>query len=387
MLLALQANGNTLVDANFISHVWLDNLLSSDHKTIDSSQLSGLVNYYLQGDQFPAGIIWKPDEQLIEQARSQLNRSQNISDIYQDVKQNLVLQMGNLKISDLYNGSGASIFEDKYLLSKIFTKQAWQETVQPALVSAANNASRGDWVIDSQLNFNLLNKSKLAIPLGDVKPEVAKQLLRQLQAAYFSDYAANWLNWLQAFTIHQFVSLADADNGIATLTKFNSPLLHMFDAIAENFNFSDEIDTTGSLTDLYQLLSSANNRRQYLAAIKSIRQDLDSLKSSSNASAVAKDFSKQILLSNNSASQLYLAQEKIAQITAELSSNQLVAGVNYALTSPLRAVWLAILTQAAAGIQQQWQQQVLPSYAAVLATRYPFSHTGADADYVSVQQF
>lgn len=391
MLLALQARGDTSVDGQSMAQVWLDSLLSNkvkiDSQDLDANQLAGLVDYYLHSDKFPAAIKWQPDLQLIEKARVQLHRPRNLDEVYLNFKSNLELQTGNLKITDLYDGVGSELFNDNYKLSSIFTKAAWQNSVQRALLNAANNASRGDWVIDAPIKLNVLNGKKLKIPLGSINPELATQINRELQMRYFQDYITNWNNWLVNFQIRQFMSLSDAENGINLLTKFSSPLSDILDAVAKNFDISDLPDTATDMQDAYQLLSNSSTRHNYLSAVRQSIQDVKTIKVSDNVPLAAQKFAAQILLNTTSSSSLYKARGEITQLLSGQQKSGLYKGLDYTLTSPLRAVWQAILAQAAVEIQKQWQINVLPNYQAELAGRYPFNPSGIDADYTSVEQF
>ncbi len=414
LLLGLQANQDVTLDAQYLSKVWALQLAGRNPSTpinntapdVNTQQLAKLTLFYLQNpetgiqaDDLRTG--WLPDSNLVAFARQQLYRPVASDMVYAKMTAQLQAELPELTITQLINADGSDMFNNPNTIPGMYTADAWISTVYNVIQTTAIEASRGDWVLTAPLHFSTVTTTKPTIPEGPINTAMEKQLIQALRKDYFRDYINTWNQWLSEIQLNNFLSLDDASRGLQTLSLSNGPLANLFQNIADNLSVENTPDDSSIAPEMAQAFNPVikflgdgstlglnSNMKAYFANLSKIQNKLHSMAISGDTANEAHQYASDILQANSSDNQLYQARSKITDMVNNISDQTARTSIDNLLISPLSASWKVILTEAAQGVQTQWESQVLPTYQGAIATRFPFNPgSGQDVDINSVKQF
>ena len=106
--------------------------------------------------------------------------------------------MAPLTLSQLLTGYGAELLVSDYQLPGIYTLQAWNNYVQPAITQLVKSASEGDWVIDTPLT----ELNRLELPHHKqtaVTQKAAAALTEQLETLYLPTMRKHGCSYYRRF--------------------------------------------------------------------------------------------------------------------------------------------------------------------------------------------
>ncbi|KJV26410.1 type VI secretion protein VasK, partial [Pantoea sp. SM3] len=178
-------------------------------------QRQGLDNAYWQGAGSPLLAFYaenlishpewalKADPELVRQVRTLLVRQMGVTNSesrqYQRVLSQVARQYADMRLADMTGDTDAGrLFTTDEVVPGMFTRQAWEDGVKPAIEKVARERREEmDWVL-----------SDAPPPAGDASSPEA--LEARLTSRYFSDYSAAWLNFLNSLRLQPAPTLSDA---------------------------------------------------------------------------------------------------------------------------------------------------------------------------------
>lgn len=175
----------------------------------------------------PEQKLWamKPDMVLVIAARSALLRTIGMrngeSAQYQKVLAQVSHNYADLTLNDMTGDTDAGrTFVSDDVVPGIFTRQAWEGAVQPAIDKVVNERrDEIDWVLSDSTR-----------PMGqEYSPEALKARLTE---RYFSDYAGAWQSFLNGLHWQRAATLADAIDQLTLLADVRqSPLVALMNTL------------------------------------------------------------------------------------------------------------------------------------------------------------
>ncbi|EEN5931144.1 type VI secretion protein VasK, partial [Salmonella enterica] len=153
----------------------------------------------------PSHPAWKiaSDPQLVATTRSALLRligQRNAeSALYQKMLVQVSRNYADMRLTDMTGDTDASrLFTTDDVVPGMFTRQAWDDAVQPAIDKVVSERrDEIDWVLSD-------NRHPV---MQDISPEALKARLTE---RYFTDYASAWLDFLNSIRWQKAATLSDA---------------------------------------------------------------------------------------------------------------------------------------------------------------------------------
>jgi type VI secretion system protein ImpL len=152
-----------------------------------------LLSFY--GAQLVAHPEWKlrADESMVSQARSLLVRLMGVrnseSTLYQKMLSEVAHLYVDMRLEDMTGDTDAArLFSTTEIVPGMFTRQAWEQAVQPAIEKVVKaRRDELDWVLtDSKHQVNKQDETS---------PEALKNRLTE---RYFADFGGAWLAFLNS---------------------------------------------------------------------------------------------------------------------------------------------------------------------------------------------
>ncbi|MER0124168.1 ImcF-related family protein [Franconibacter daqui] len=351
----------------------------------------------------PSHPEWKipVDPQLISATRSALLRligQRNAeSALYQKMLQQVSHNYADMRLSDMTGDTDAArLFTTDEVVPGMFTRDAWDNAVQPAIDKVVNERrDEIDWV---------LSESKHQVA-SDISPDALKARLTE---RYFTDYAGAWLNFLNSLHWQNAATLSDAIDQLTILADVRqSPLVALMNTLneqgragqsqealsdslvksAQNLLHSDNakaIDQNagphGPLDATFgpalALLSNQNggsdslSLQTFLTRVTRVRLKLQQVTNTADPQAMTQALAQTVF------------QGRSVDVTDTRDYGSLVAaglgqewsGFGQALfVQPMEQAWQHVLSPTAQSINTQWQQAIVNDWQQDFNDRYPFS--------------
>lgn len=204
----------------------------------DWAQRKGVTDSYWQGEGAPllafyskslrAHPQWalKIDDELVRQVRTLLVRQMGVTNSesrqYQRVLSQVARQYADMRLADMTGDTDAGrLFTTDEVVPGMFTRQAWEDGVKPAIEKVARERREEmDWVL-----------SDAPPPAGDASSPEA--LEARLTSRYFSDYSAAWLNFLSSLRLQPAPTLSDAIDQLTLMADVRqSPLVALMNTLS-----------------------------------------------------------------------------------------------------------------------------------------------------------
>ncbi|MFA7554825.1 MAG: type VI secretion system membrane subunit TssM [Spongiibacteraceae bacterium] len=326
--------------------------------------------------------VTEPNARTLSKARQQLSRIPTSQRLYQQ------LQRDHLASVDLYQkigGDSEIVFglrPDDALFSTYFlyTRKGFNEVDYSANSDLLKKLEQDRWIYgDSD-----------TVQYGEAE---RKELSKEIERAYLSDYARQWEQFLKQLNIAPFNDLGSATESLTILSDPSySPLLTSLELTSENTQLRSPLISNATdgnalstivpeglkptvvdkeFRDIHRLIQAGKNKP---AAIQDALRAIEELK----------EFMADINNSDNPGEASY----KIAKARFNGSSNSPIQKINkLAARSPeplqhwLEQIadhsWVVVLKETRQYISSEWNQQVYKKYVDTLANRYPLN---ADSD-------
>jgi type VI secretion system protein ImpL len=365
------------MDSNLATTV----LTSAWHRQsgLPEAMLSGMVKFYVSTSHHATWVI-KPD--LVQLSRQQLYSPINSNNLYAELRSNGIDQLGLISAQSLILGNAGNtsnigsawlVSDSDKRLPKLFTQWGWQSYAKPEIDKLVKDTAQGDWVMGDFHSAYSPNDSRI--------------LQAQLQQLYFTDYFHAWMQFLQSIQLQPFDSLDTATKQLNMLAKPQGPLGELLLVVYANLGFININSVVrDKMHDALPLLTpgknhmTSNDVANYLQSFTAMTNQLGQMTISPDPGRDAQNTVFELLSDNNTHAELYQAALTVDSLTANIADPEIKQAMQSVLLMPVRATWRLILQLATAGLQQQWQTQVLSVYQQTLANKFPFAHVAHGQD-------
>jgi type VI secretion system protein ImpL len=346
----------------------------------------------------------KADPDLVGQVRTLLVRQMGVTNSesrqYQRVISKVKHQYADMWLADMTGDTDAArLFITDEIVPGMFTRQAWEEGVKPAIEKVARERREEmDWVL-----------SDAPPPAGEAASPEA--LETRLASRYFADYSAAWLHFLNSLRLQPAPTLSDAIDQLTLIADVRqSPLVALMNTLnvqgrtaqsggamsdslvksAQNlFNREKRpvidqrsgpqgpLDATfGPLLALTDNQSSSTmNLRTFLTRVTQVRLRLQQITSAADPQAMTQALARTVF------------QGKSVDLTETRDYGSLVAaglGQEWSgfgqtvFVRPIEQAWQQVLMPAAGSFNAQWQQAVVNEWNRAFGGRYPFKNVSSE---------
>jgi type VI secretion system protein ImpL len=252
------------------------------------------------------------------------------------------------------------------IVPTMYTAQNFQSIMADEAHTAATEATQGNWV----LGINLIVTSQATI----------NALAAQLRTQYIANYVDIWESLLANLQLATPQNLVEMNNLLGTLTSSNSPLLQLLNTVKENTSFTPILTASPKLQSLSVLLVDTDNHET--SALYQIFTNLQKLHAYLNTITDTNDSSKATFAASaermqNAAPNPLTQIQTIAEQSPEPMKSWLIA--------ISQQTWHFMLQDSAQYIENAWQKEIMPTYHAEIANRYPFNQTATEE--VALSQF
>lgn len=166
------------------------------------------------------------DDGLVSQVRTRLIRQMgqrnSESTLYQKMLAQVANQYADMRLADMTADTDASrLFSTNEVVPGMFTRQAWEQAVQPAIEKVvAERRDEMDWVLSD-------TKQPAA---QSTSPEA---LRARLAERYFADFSGAWLDFLNSLRWQRAATLSDAIDQLTLMADVRqSPLVALMNTLS-----------------------------------------------------------------------------------------------------------------------------------------------------------
>jgi len=360
--------------------------------------------------------------------------------VYQGILHEAKGKYADASLETLLNGADAhGLFATSKTVPGVYTRAAWDGMIAQTIdKAAAERRVSSDWVLmgvqPNRTTGNTPSQGTVQTEAAVNEARAAATLRQQLQARYFSEYAAAWQSMLNSIqwqpaanpsgAIDQLTRLADAQTSplIALmksvdyqaqagrpsqaltdtlvrkaqnllgkagetappqgypLDKAFGPLLALMgDASAAPISGNN-----GKANAAANLALNGVNLPRFLTAVTTMRLKLQQIEGSNDAQAMARSLAQAVF--QGKLSDLSQARDDAALTAASLGTAWSGFG-DAVFKQPLDAAWQTILQPAAASLNEAWRVGVAAPFNAAMSGRYPFFDTNADASFAALGRY
>ncbi|WCM49089.1 type VI secretion protein VasK [Pseudomonas sp. WJP1] len=371
------------------------------------------VLWQFYGEQLAAHPDWRSaaDPKLVAQVRQlllgQLGQRNAEASLYHQVLDASANHYPALSLAQMVGDTEArALFVSTASVPGVFTRQAWEGQVRPAIEAIAEaRREEIDWVLSDRP--------------GDIAAELTPDMLRErLTRRYFQDYASAWLKFLNRLRWQPANSLGAVIDQLTLMSDVRqSPLIALMNTLA----YQGQAGTRSqALAD--SLISSAQKLIAQAPGpmIEQVQQGAKSPLDATFGPLLAllgktpegqddrERLSLQAFLNQVTRTRLTLQQvnhaadpqdmtQTLAQTVFQGKSidltdtraygSQLAAslgaewgGIGQTLfVQPLEQAWQGVLQPSASSLNRQWQRAIVSEWQQAFTGRYPFAATASDA--------
>jgi type VI secretion system protein ImpL len=393
---------------------WLENNRGTMPREQMIRSAERLLTFYLTQINDP---LWPQIENklaLVDQARENLRRvirGMAARDrVYADIKARASTRFPATTVARIVGDQDKELIVGSYAIPGTFTRDAWENFVKDAFKEAANKELQSaDWVLKTA------SKDDLTL---EGSPE---QIQKNLVEMYKTEYAKEWLKFVQGITVSDLNSF---ENAVSAMNRLGdpqtSPVSKLIDTVYKETSWDNPslvnegllraqrgvigwfketilrqsptpIDVTMNIdparTDIPMgpvgmqfsgvaklVVSKDKNTsfmRGYIDFLSKLRSRFNQLKNQGDTGPGAKQFMQQTLEGNGSelAEALKYVDE---QMLTGMPDSQKQA-IRPLLVRPLMQIFAVIVKPAESEINKTWLAQVYEPFQKTLANKYPFS--------------
>nr|WP_234709740.1 type VI secretion protein IcmF/TssM N-terminal domain-containing protein [Pseudomonas amygdali] len=361
---------------------------------------------YLQQGTAPA---LRRNEQLVNETRQSLRSFMIASSLVDREYLRLQLessrQFPSLTLSDMVPAAGRDQLFSAEAVPAIYTRQGWEEFLQPELIKllSGNLRNDSDWVLDSEGSNAMVQKANF---------------VRELMARYKADYADAWFRMLRGVGVRHFTDMANATERLSVLSDVqNSPVKSLLHAVNQNTSWdlpkvnsaaspnkaddgfwsgikgtfstqSEQAESLvmtlprvddGSLAKRFEpvarLFATQNAEGadstvmdRYLAALRKLKVRLTNIQRSQDVGKNSKLLISETL--EGQPSEVTQVRNYI-ETSVDTSEGGLSNSLQRLFNSPLQYAWETLRDPAGQQIAKAWSQDVARPWKQVMAYRYP----------------
>ena len=353
---------------------------------------------------------WKlrADENMISQARSLLVRLMGVRNSESTLYQKMLSQVAHLyvdmRLEDMTGDTDAArLFSTTEILPGMFTRQAWEQAVQPAIEKVVK--ARRD-----ELDWVLTDSKRPVSQQDEISPEALKN---RLTARYFADFGGAWLEFLNSLHWNPAATLSDSIEQLTLMADVRqSPLVALMntlnvqgrtgqtgeaisdslvksaknllggddkDAIDQSAGVHGPLDATFgpvlALMDKSRTGEQVQSLQSYLTRVTQVRLRLQQVTNAADPQAMTQTIAQTVF--QGKAVDLTETRDYGSLIAAGLGQEWSGFGRSVFVT-PMEQAWQQVLTPAAESLNAQWQQAVVAEWNSAFGGRYPFNNATSD---------
>ncbi|OXL35983.1 type VI secretion protein VasK [Enterobacter mori] len=367
-----------------------------------------LLSFY--GAQLVTHPQWKlrADENLVSQARSLLVRLMGVRNSESTLYQKMLSQVAHLyvdmRLEDMTGDTDAArLFSTTEIVPGMFTRQAWEQAVQPAIEKVVKaRRDELDWVLtDSKRQVNKQDETS---------PEALK---KRLTERYFADFGGAWLEFLNSLHWNQAVTLSDSIDQLTLMADVRqSPLVALMntlnvqgrtgqtgeaisdslvksaknllggdnqDAIDQSAGVHGPLDATFgpvlALMDRNRTGAQEQSFQSFLTRVTQVRLRLQQVTNAADPQAMTQTLAQTVF--QGKAVDLTETRDYGSLIAAGLGQEWSGFG-RTVFVQPMEQAWQQVLTPAAESLNAQWQQAVVAEWNSAFGGRWPFNNSSSD---------
>ncbi|QKJ87682.1 type VI secretion system protein ImpL [Paramixta manurensis] len=350
----------------------------------------------------------RADEGMVSQARSLLVRLMGVRNSDSSLYQKMLSQVSHLyvdmRLDDMTGDTDAArLFSTTGVVPGMFTRQAWEQAVQPAIKKVVK--ARRD-----ELDWVLTDSKRQAQPQDEASPETLKARLTE---RYFADFGGAWLEFLNSLRWNNAATLSDSIDQLTLMADVRqSPLVALMntlnvqgrtgqtgEAISDSLVKSaktllggdnrDVIDQSAgahgpldatfgpllALMDKSRTGTQALSLASYLTRVTQVRLRLQQVTNAADPQAMTRTLAQTVF--EGKAVDLTDTRDYGSLIAAGLGQEWSGFG-RTVFVNPMEQAWQQVLTPAADSLNAQWQQAVVAEWNSAFGGRYPFSNASSD---------
>jgi len=389
---------------------------------IPEEYMKQMVLLYLDHMQLPEtnnlyASKWTKNVSLIRQARLHLRTPPNAEVLYAQLKNKGYANLPKKSFKKLVNVSGNNYLSNELVMSGFYTKEGWDTFVSHEIWKLVNSASRGDWVLGTEIKA-LSNDDK---SLTQVDEALLVQLTRDIRYMYFSNYVNVWYQFIKEFRVKRFATISDAANKLLLLSRSDGPIAETFKMIGENINL-EEINWGNNgeriiaklsvediakkkiiqkvyvkelerpFHDLRRFTDPAEKRtvselmNQYLSGLSGLQAEMERIRASSEMERESEIFAASMLGGSGGKNEIY---KSWITTTGLLNGNEVRTRrtIELFFMDPIKNSWKVIMHVAMKEVQYKWENMVIREFEDRIRGKFPFSKNGPDAPIDDVAEF
>lgn len=394
---------------------WFSTALVNDWPTRDGVKdgvwqgvAPSLLSFY--GAQLIAHPEWRlrADESMVSQSRSLLVRLMGVrnseSTLYQKMLSQVARLYVDMRLEDMTGDTDAArLFSTTEIVPGMFTRQAWEQAVQPAIERVVK--ARRD-----ELDWVLTDSKRQANKQDEASPEALKNRLTE---RYFADFGGAWLAFLNSLRWNQAATLSDSIDQLTLMADVRqSPLVALMntlnvqggtgqtgeaisdslvksaknllgsdnkDAIDQSAGIHGPLDATFgpvlALMDKSRTGAQEQSLQSFLTRVTQVRLRLQQVTNAADPQAMTQTIAQTVF--QGKAVDLTETRDYGSLIAAGLGQEWSGFG-RTVFVSPMEQAWQQVLTPAADSLNAQWQQAVVSEWNSAFGGRYPFNNASSD---------
>ncbi|HKS32124.1 MAG TPA: ImcF-related family protein, partial [Enterobacteriaceae bacterium] len=365
-----------------------------------------LLSFY--GAALAAHPGWRlpADESKVGQTRSLLINLMGMRNSESTLYQKMLAQVAHLyrdmQLSDMTGDTDAArLFSTTEVVPGMFTRQAWEQAVQPAIARVVKERREEmDWVLTDNQHQ----------PQQEGSPEA---LQKRLTGRYFADFGGAWLGFLNSLRWNRTATLSDSiDQLILMADVRQSPLVALMntlnvqgrtgqtggaiadslvksaknllgtdspDAIDQSADVQGPLDATFgpvlALLDKNRAGTQSQSLQSYLTRVTQVRLRLQQVTNAADPQAMTRTLAQTVFQGN--AVDLTETRDYGSLVAAGLGQEWSGFG-RMVFVLPMEQAWQQVLTPAADSLNAQWRQAVVSEWNSAFGGRYPFSNASSD---------
>ncbi len=367
-----------------------------------------LLSFY--GAQLAAHPQWQlpADDSMVSQARSLLVRLMGVRNSESSLYQKMLAQVAHLyvdmRLDDMTGDTDAArLFSTPEVVPGMFTRQAWEQAVQPAIEKVVK--ARRD-----ELDWVLTDSKRQVTSQDETSPEALK---KRLTERYFADFGGAWLEFLNSLRLHRASTLSGSIDQLTLMADVRqSPLVALMntlnvqgrtgqtgeaisdslvksaknllggdnkDVIDQSAGVQGPLDATFgpvlALMDKNRTGAQEQSLQSFLTRVTQVRLRLQQVTNAADPKVMAQTLAQTVF--QGRAVDLTETRDYGSLIAASLGQEWSGFGQTV-FVNPMEQAWQQVLTPAADSLNAQWQQVVVSDWNCAFGGRYPFSNSNSD---------